>query len=153
MAKTNRVVPERQVVEEVEDQPESVVDSGVSAEVLALNAKVNGYETRIDALDIAMLELAGSLRELQSLLDRVIMRLDQEKDLRVNAHSHVIANMDQMELSLRVLDICMNKYLDSEANAFDRLAEDPSIARSGMKSLIKVHKNLVAGIEHALRVS
>lgn len=153
MAKINRVNAPRS--EEVEEQEEEIVDTGVKIDdhLMALAQRIQSAETRIEAGDLAMLELSSQIDELSKKIDRLMIRLDEEKDLRVNAHSNVIADMDHQSLSLRILDICFNKYLESEANAFERLADDPSIAKFGMRHLIKAHRNLVNGLEHALRMS
>lgn len=143
--------------EEDEIQEEHVHEAPVSQTqpddaLMALAQSIQSLNTRLDASDMALMEVSSEIQRLTSIVDRILVRLDEEKEVRLRAQADVIANMDQESLSLRVLDICINKYLDYEANNFERLANDPVIARSGMQWLVRAHRNMVSGIEHALRM-
>ena len=118
----------------------------------AIAQRIMGLETRLEATDLALMEAVTEIANLSSLVQRLMVRLDEERELRIRANTDTIANMDQESLALRVFDVCMTKYLEYEANNFERLASDPSITKMGMKWLVKCHQNLVHGIEHALRM-
>lgn len=154
MAKVNRIVREQEIerVEEEEVVETTTASSSMEDIYTTLTEQMISLETRLSASDLAVLEISGEVSTIRSLLQRLEIRLDEERELRLKANSDTIANMDQESLALRVFDICIDKYLEYEANNFERLAQDPAIARSGMKWLVKAHRNLVNGIEHALRM-
>lgn len=156
MAKIQKVNFDRNREDVEEEQQEEVVSAAPSRREdpvhEAIVSKISSLETRLSASDLALLELSSELSEIRRLVERMAIRLDEERELRIRAHSDTIANMDQESLALRVFDICVDKYLEYESNNFERLADDPSIARLGMKWLVKAHRNLVNGIEHALRM-
>jgi hypothetical protein len=80
-------------------------------------------------------------------------RMETEREARLKASTDMLCNMDQAELSEKLLDLCLNKYLDYEQNRFDKLAEDPAMTRDGARMIVQMHKHLTAGLEQALRMS
>ncbi len=155
MAKVGKVSPQVDEDDEEEISEALVTKVDTKIEQDLQTQFIEKVERRLDASDMALMESADAFSKLERLVEELAIRLDAEKEARLEASHELLCNMNQEDLSLNLWNACLNNYLAASANRFDILGskEGKNQAVADMKILIEMHKNLVRGMAIALRVS